>query len=199
MKKIITLVVMLVVLVVSAQSQDNSFWSCTDFYRGQAPYQSLSITTPQIQVWLFGVNRPELDEIDLGTTIVLKGGKWYLSGYFAHFPSYKQEYLLAWLTYVDQIGNGLLVVNAAEYLPLNGGELAFYSSETTVTWPVNRKVDLGLTASLWKGESTRGWPIKFGPIVKVRLDSSTKMIVRYQPTINGSREPRLRLELSRSF
>lgn len=198
MKKINTLIITLVALIGNVHAQ-NTAWSCTDFYRGQAPYQSLSITTPQIQVWLFGVNRPELDEVDLGTTIALKGGKWYLSGYFAHFPSYKQDYLLPWLTYVDKIGNGTFVVNAAEYLPLNHGKAAFYSSETTVTWPVNRKIDLGLTASLFKMENDRSWPIKFGPIVKVRLDSATKVIVRYQPTTDGSRAPRLRLELSRSF
>lgn len=198
MKK--TLLALVVVAMASLIQGQGAIWSSTDFYKGKGPNQSLSLTTPKLQVWLFGVNHRELDEIDLGTTVALKGGKWYVSGYWVHMPTYRQQFLLPWVTYVDRLpGNGTIVVNLAEYVPLNGGKLAFYCSETTATWPVNRKVDIGLTASLFKMENDSSWPIKLGPMIKVRLDSKKQLVVRYQPTVDGSREARLRVELSCSF
>jgi hypothetical protein len=200
MKNIINLLVATLAFAGTAlaRAQDNKFWTSSDFNRSGFYNQNISLTTPNFQVWAFGINKPEIDEINLGTTVALEGGKWYLSGYYVHLPAYKQQYFLPWLTYVDKIGDGWAVVNLAEYIPLNGGEFAFYSSESTVIWPVGQKLELGATASLYKGASVNDWPVLLGPIARYQLDTRNALTVRYQHGF-GSREPRLRIELATKF
>ena len=120
------------------------------------------------QFWGFGVNQPDptlqvgrqLKPIKLGDLTVIPIA--YLS-----FQTGPERFALdPWLIVKKPVGEGLLVAKLASRLPLDGTTKSFYSIESSLTVPIEKKWRIGVAATTWKTEGKQPWTVPWGPKVE---------------------------------
>lgn len=127
------------------------------------------------ELWAFNVDDYDTLDLEIGTKIaplVQEDGLTIdLYGYAAWWPATGDWFAMPWLTIEGNILGGKLKSYQAEYVPINGGPWIWFSSDTSLMWPVSDDVDLGLKAHWWKQEGF-STPVHWGFKAKKEIGKS---------------------------
>jgi len=148
-----------------------------DFIHGETSL-TIAVITPSIEFFALGYNTRHKD-LEVGKLFPVKGGKFLVGGYLVSFPDTNKYFLLPWVVYNDKFGKAQLNVNLAQYVPLNGGPRIFFSTESSLVYPIGKKFELGISGSFARvngGET----PFSIGPTLRYKLKNSI-LKINYQP------------------
>ena len=148
-----------------------------DFIDGETSLTA-AVITPSIEFFALGYNTNHKD-LEIGKLFPIKGGKFLVGGYAVVFPDTDKYFLLPWIVYNEKFGKARLNVNLAQYVPLNGGPRIFFSTDSSLVYPLGEKFELGLSTSFARvngGET----PFSLGPTLRYKLKNNI-LKVNYQP------------------
>jgi len=169
-----------------------------DCKEGQGPSETLAyIGNTQSELWFFNINHPDkliveagmLPSMYRGAHTTLKAG-----GYL----SYQKEsglYLLPWIALRVQEKSMSANLALARYVPLGSMPGTTISSESSLLWQANPKVQIGL-AGTFRDVDGKPFVYSWGILVK-GLSGSTGLSIRFLPY--GTQPPSLRIQLSHSL
>ena len=140
--------------VVIAQAQD-SFLTRTQFTPGGAPYDTVAVLTPSIEVWSYGFNTKSPD-LEIGRLYsVTKSGKkskgfLLAGGYAAIWPATQNTFAIPFALFSYDLGNIRVKGGIGEYLPIGTfGPSIFCSDQIAITAPIKNGIRYGLATSIW--------------------------------------------------
>lgn len=139
-KSIVSLVV---AIVIATTASAQTVLSRVDVNKwGNPSLTTAFFTKDGWEVWVFGANRSDTQDLELGHLYPL-GKKWLAGGYGVIWPDSGKVFGLPFVMYRDSVVGGSLTLKIGSYLPLNGGPRILFSDESSLKWRAGKGVSWG--------------------------------------------------------
>ncbi len=168
-----------------------------DATRGGKPYDTIGVLTPQIELWAFGWNTRQAQDLQIGRLWPVSKTL-SIGAYAVTWPTQNKQFIEPWIDYNDSLGAAKVSISLAQYVPLNGGPRIFFSNESSIRWQAGHDREAGIVVSFWR-ENSGAAPIRLGPTIRWKIGTSNVRL-NWQPlSFNGSAPERLRLQINTFF
>lgn len=196
MKKL-TIVVVLVCVSVAVSAQ-TTLVSRFDGRQQSRPSYTLGIIHPAIEVW--GLALPDYPDIEIGKLFPVpapKGITLLAGGYAVSWPRSREYFVLPWVYAQGAHGNLKTSVQVGYYTGINTKTSVFFSDESSLTYTIQKRLDLGLATSFWQQPGAY-MPLRFGPVLKTTITKNLLLSARAM-LFGGRSSNSYRLELTTTF
>ena len=145
-----------------------------------------AVLTPQLELWAYAAQTKDAD-LETGRLYQIPSPKKTLvlaGGYYAYWADGRKSFAEPYLVLGVTVGRVKLAADGGSYLPLNGGPTVHYVNEASAMAPLDRKVQVGLAASLWYQDGVT--TTRIGLKASANLGGGVSLTTRYLVGTSGA-------------